>query len=220
MVELAASNQWEKLQELLNGTLKRLMAILVPVSVFTSLFAADIVRLAFRRGKFDEAAVAAVALPLSTMVWCVFPWCVQIVLARALYARGKFWLGAALGTACVLVSWPIWSASVDRFGKSGIGPGLVLLVLVQAVVFWLAWRKGPMGSLAFKGLGFLFAEVAGVSLLAGLGGWSLSRFLPDPIAGVSGALVASILVVICAILRGWPGIESVLSRLRTRFGRK
>jgi len=219
MVELAGSAQWEKLQGLLNSTLKRLVAILVPVSVFTSLFATDIVRLAFRRGRFDETAVAAVALPLSTMVWCVFPWCVQIVLARALYARGKFWLGAALGTACVLVAWPIWSASVDLFGKQGIGPGLVALVLVQAVGFSVAWRKGPSGGQAFHGLVVLGLEVVVASLVSGAAGWVIARVLPVAIAGITGALIASVLVAAWAYTRHWPGIDNVVARLRTRFGR-
>jgi len=219
MVELAVSQQWAKLQELLNGTLKRLVVILLPVSVITSIFAHDIVKLAFRRGRFDDVAVAAVALPLSTMVWCVFPWCMQIVLVRAMYARGKFWLGATLSTACIVVAWPLWAASIDLFGKSGIGPGLVLLVLVQAVVFTLAWRKAPQGAEAFKGLAQLAVEVAVTSAVAGAMGWVFAGWLSVPFAGILGAVVASVLVVAWAAFRRWPGIDPVLSRLRTRFGR-
>jgi peptidoglycan biosynthesis protein MviN/MurJ (putative lipid II flippase) len=219
MVELAGSQQWAKLQELLNGALKRLVVILLPVSVITSIFAHDIVKLAFRRGRFDDVAVAAVALPLSTMVWCVFPWCMQIVLVRAMYARGKFWLGATLSTACIVVAWPLWAASIDLFGKSGIGPGLVLLVLVQAVVFTLAWRKAPQGADAFSGLAQLAVEVAATSAVAGTIGWVLAGWLSVPFAGILGAVVASVFVVAWAAFRRWPGIDPVLSRLRTRFGR-
>lgn len=219
MVELAGAGEWTKLQGLINRTLKQLVVFLVPVSFLASVFAHDVVRLAFQRGRFDEAAVVAVALPLTTMVWCVFPWCVQIVLARAMYARGKFWLGAALGTVCVLVAWPAWAFAIDHLGKRGIGPGLVFLVLVQAVVFSVAWRREPAGREAFAGVAKLGLEVALFCAVSSAVGWWIGRFLPGPISGIAGAFLAGGLVAGAAIMRHWPGIDSILSRLRTRFGR-
>ncbi len=219
MVELAGRQDWVKLQSLLQSSLKQLVAILIPVTFITSFFAHEVVRLAFRRGKFDEVAVTAVALPLSTMVWCVFPWCLQILLARALYARGKFWLGAALGTICVLVSWPVWSESVQMFGKAGIGPGLVFLVLIQALVFSLAWLKSPSGSRAFAGLGGLFFEVTLVSLASCWAGRWIANLHSLPSFGLMGICLSTTLAGTVAIFRHWPGIDSVTSKLRIRFGR-
>lgn len=219
MVELAGAGEWTKLQGLINRTLKQLVVFLVPVSFLASVFAHDVVRLAFQRGRFDEAAVVAVALPLTTMVWCVFPWCVQIVLARAMYARGKFWLGAALGTVCVLVAWPAWAFAIDHLGKRGIGPGLVFLVLVQAAVFSVAWFREPNGRQAFAGVAKLGLEVALFCAASSAVGWWIGRFLPGAISGIAGAFLAGGLVAGAAIMRHWPGIDSILSRLRTRFGR-
>ena len=219
MVELAGAGEWTKLQGLINRTLKQLVVFLVPVSFLASVFAHDVVRLAFQRGRFDEAAVVAVALPLTTMVWCVFPWCVQIVLARAMYARGKFWLGAVLGTVCVLVAWPAWAFAIDHLGKRGIGPGLVFLVLVQAVVFSVAWRREPNGREAFAGVAKLGLEVALICAAASAAGWWVGQLLPGAISGIAGAFLAGGLVAGAAIMRHWPGIDSILSRLRTRFGR-
>jgi putative peptidoglycan lipid II flippase len=219
LVELAGAGEWERLQKLLNDTLRRLIAILVPVSFLVSFHAHDVVKLAFRRGRFDDDAVAAVALPLSSMVWCVFPWCVQIVLARALYARGRFWLGAALGTGCVVVSWPIWSMAVDLYGKRGVGPGLVFLVVVQALVFSGAWRRGPHGKMAFAGLGRLLPEVVLASFLACGIGRGAGSFLPPSVSGIAAGCVSVGLIATCAVFRRWPGMDAALSRLRTRFGR-
>lgn len=219
MVELAGAGQWGRLQTLLNDTLKRLVAILVPISFLVSFHAQDLVRLAFRRGRFGEDSVAAVALPFAVMIWCVFPWCVQIVMARAFYARGKFWFGAALGTICVLVAWPVWSMAVDLYGKQGIGPGLVFLVVVQALVFATAWWKGPSGKDAFTGLGGLLFEVAVASLLACLAGSWLGGFAPEAVSGLVGGFVSGGLIAAWAVFRRWPGTDTVLTRLRTRFGR-
>jgi putative peptidoglycan lipid II flippase len=199
--------------------LKRLVAILLPISFLVSFHARDLVRLAFHRGRFGDEAVASVALPFAAMIWCVFPWCVQIVMARALYARGKFWFGAALGTVCVLVAGPTWALVVHLYGKRGIGPGLVFLVLIQAFVFSLAWRKGPLGKTAFAGLGALGMEVAATSLLACWVGSRVGGLLPAMVSGAVGGTLSVGLIAGWAVFRHWPGLDSVLTRLRTRFGR-
>lgn len=219
MVDLVAREDWTKLQDLIRTSLRRLATLLVPVSFFAAAFAPDLVRLAFRRGKFGDDAVVVVASHMAVMVWCVFPWCVQIVLARALYARGKFWLGAALGTVCVLLAWPTWSFSVEVWGKTGLGLGLVLLVGIQALAFALAWWRTPLGASAFSGLGRLLLEIVLVSgpaafLARRLGG---GAFGLRPLLILSAALAG---VAAWATWRRWPGIEAVTSRLRTRFGPK
>ncbi|HNC99923.1 MAG TPA: lipid II flippase MurJ, partial [Myxococcota bacterium] len=140
MVELAGTGQWERFQELISLGLTRLATFLVPATVAASLFAPEAVQWAYQRGAFGGEAAKAVSLHLAAMAWCIYPWCVQIVLARGFYAQGRFWLGAGMGTGCVLVSWAAWSQFVGRYGASGIGPGLVFMVGIQAVVFAVAWR--------------------------------------------------------------------------------
>jgi putative peptidoglycan lipid II flippase len=217
MVDLVAKQDWTRLHELIRSSLRRLATLLVPVSFFASAFAPDLVRLAFRRGKFGDDAVVVVAAHMAIMVWCVFPWCVQIVLARALYARGKFWLGAGLGTLCVLLAWPLWSAAVSLWGKQGLGIGLVVLVGIQALVFVAAWWRAPSGDRAFSGLGSLLLEIV---LVSGFGAF-LGRHMGGGLYGFRAILVLSTAVTAVAtwaVWRRWPGIEAVTSRLRTRFG--
>ncbi|HXP89536.1 MAG TPA: lipid II flippase MurJ [Fibrobacteria bacterium] len=217
MVDLVARREWGVLQELIRTSLRRLATVLVPVSCFAAAFAHDLVRLAFRRGRFGEDAVVVVASHMAVMVWCVFPWCVQIVLARALYARGKFWLGAAMGTVCVLAAWPAWSFFVQRWGRGGLGPGLVLLVGIQATVFAATWWRSPSGKQAFAGFWILLAEIA---LVSGSGA-AIGRMLGGGLFGLEriALVVASASAVAAwAFWREWPGVVSMTSRLRTRFG--
>ncbi len=217
MVDLVAKRDWAVLQELIRTSLRRMATLLVPVSCFAAAFAHDLVRLAFRRGRFGEDSVVIVASHMAVMVWCVFPWCMQIVLARALYARGKFWLGAALGTVCVLAAWPAWSFFVERWGRGGLGIGLVLLVGIQATVFAATWWRSPSGRQAFSGLWILLAEIA---LVSGSGA-AIGRILGGGLFGlrpVALVLVSASAVAAWAFWRKWPGVESMTSRLRTRFG--
>ncbi|MBK9575731.1 MAG: hypothetical protein IPK50_21410 [Fibrobacterota bacterium] len=217
LVELAGSGQWDRFQGLVGDTLRRLATMLIPATVLASLFAPELVRLAFQRGAFDAAATQSVAFHLRTMAWAIFPWCVQIVLARGLYARGKFWFGAALGTGCVLVSWPLWAQLVQKYGSAGVGPGLVLLVVLQAVVFSIAWWKSPSGRDAFRNLLPHLLETLAISLFfGGMARWlTSSGGLWTPLIG--GGLAA--LMIFCVgCTRTWPGMEPLVRKVRTRFG--
>lgn len=218
MVELVGKGEWKSLQELVGSSLRQLAVFLVPVSFYATFFARDLVRIAFRRGKFGEDAVLVVGGHLAVMVWCVFPWCLQIVLARALYARGKFWLGALLGTVCVLLCWPLWSWWVDARGVGGLGAGLLLLVGLQALVFGIAWGKGPSGWKAFDGLPVLLAEVSAVSAVCALAARSCGDLRSA--GGVAGTAVSGAALVGWAAFRRWPGVDGVVSRIRTRFFRQ
>ena len=217
LVELAGAGQWDRFQGLVGDTLRRLATLLIPATVLACFFAPELVRAAFERGAFDASATQAVAFHLRTMAWAIFPWCVQIVLARGMYARGKFWFGAALGTGCVLVSWPLWAQLVQRHGTAGVGPGLVLLVILQALVFSIAWWKSPSGKDAFRNLFPHLVETLAIALLFG----GLARWLVPggglwmPLLAGAAAAVA-IFSVGCK--RNWPGMEPLVRVLRTRFG--
>jgi len=217
LVELAGSGRWDELQALLRRSIDRLVVALVPASALTCAFAPELVRIAFQRGAFGESAVQAVALPLRWMVWAVLPWSVQIVLSRALFARDRFWSSAFLGTAVVLVAWPLWALLVRLEGKAGVGPGLLLLVAMQAGAFAVAWGRSPRGGEAFAGLLPLLAEVAGVCIPVALA----ARWAADSLGGLPGALLAGgaavAIVVGTGAARGWPGIRDLLDRVGSRF---
>lgn len=218
LVELATSGRWGEMQGLLRRSLGQLVVALVPASALTSLFAPELVRLAFQRGAFDEAAVQAVALPLRWMVWAVLPWSVQIVLSRALFARDRFWFSAALGTIVVLIAWPLWALLVDHHGRAGVGPGLLLLVLLQAMAFAIAWSRSPRGSEAFTGFFRLLLEVTAVSVPLAL----LARWMADGLGGrIAGALVGGGFAVAFLVgvgwWRRWPGLRDILDKLGSRF---
>jgi putative peptidoglycan lipid II flippase len=221
LVELATSGRWNEMQALLRRSIGQLVVALVPASALTCLFAPELVGLAFRRGAFDETAVQAVALPLRWMVWAVLPWSVQIVLSRALFARDRFWFSAGLGTVVVLVAWPLWALLVHHYGKSGVGPGLLLLVGLQAAAFAAAWVRSPRGIDAFDGFFRLLGEVLVVSVPVSL----LARWGADATGGgLAGAAAWGALAV--AFLAGagwwrrWPGARDLLGKVGSRFRRR
>lgn len=220
LVELAGQERWEELQSLLRRSLERLVVALVPASALSWALAPDLVRFAFQRGAFGPEAVAAVAEPLRWMVWSVLPWSVQIVLSRGLFARDRFWSSAAMGTAVVLVAWPLWAALVSHYGKTGVGPGLLLLIFLQCGVFAVAWAKSPRGLEAFQGLGARLAEALAVSLPASWAAQWIAGSLPWPWGPLVGAAGFALLVLPVAWIREWPGVRETFSKVGSRFRRR
>jgi len=219
LVELAGSGRWTELQALLQRSLERLVVALVPASALACALAPDIVRLAYRRGAFHEAAVQNVAQPLRWMVWAVLPWSVQIVLSRGMFARDRFWTSAFLGTVVVLVSWPVWSLLVHLQGKAGIGPGLLLLICLQATVYAMAWLRAPQGRDAFGGLQVRLGQTIAVSLPAALLAWWVARLVLWPFGAILGTLAFASVVLPVAWWWNWPGIRIMLSKAGSRFRR-
>lgn len=220
LVELAGQGRWTEMQALLRGSMHRLVVALVPASALACALAPEMVRFAFQRGAFGADSVEAVADPLRWMVWSVLPWSIQIVLARGMFARDRFWSSAALGTLVVLVAWPIWAALVRNHGKDGVGPGLLLLILLQCVVFAAAWFRSPQGREAFQGLASRVLEALAVSLPAAWATRLVADRLGWPLGPLVGVALFVALVVPVAWWRRWPGIREVYSRLGSRFRRR
>lgn len=220
LVELAGQQRWTELQALLRNSMDRLVVALVPASALAWALAPELVRLAFQRGAFGPEAVEAVAEPLRWMVWSVLPWSIQIVLSRGMFARDRFWTSAAMGTVVVLTAWPIWAALVRTYGKAGVGPGLLLLVLLQFAVFAAAWSRSPNGREAFRGITARVLEALAVSFPAA---WA-TRMVADHLAWPAGPLVGvalfGALVLPMAWWRRWPGTREVFSRVGSRFRRR
>lgn len=217
LVELAVQERWSELQSLLNRSLQRLVVALIPASAFACAFAPELVRLAFQRGAFDAGAVAAVSTPLRWMVWSVLPWSLQIVLVRGMYARDRFWTSAFLGTLAVLAAWPAWAGMVRVWGKQGVGPGLLLLILLQTTVFVVAWRRSPSSQDAFRGVFRWVAETLAVAVPAALA----SRWVADLHPGLPSAVLTGLVGGGCVVSvgwwRDWPGIRDASRRLGSRF---
>ncbi|MEN9354458.1 MAG: Integral rane protein [Fibrobacterota bacterium] len=96
LVELATSGKTRELNDLLLGSLSRLAVFLLPACAIAMAVAPELVAFAFQRGQFSSHATQTVAMLFRIQALCVLPWCVQIVMARAFYARGHFWSTAAL----------------------------------------------------------------------------------------------------------------------------
>jgi len=179
LVELAVAGKARELNELLTGSIVRLFAYLLPACTLSIAMAPEMVALAFQRGQFSSHATSVVSLLFRVQVLCVLPWCIQIVFARAFYARGRFWSTAALGTALVAVSWPLWNLLTLLWGKSGASAGLVLLVALEAVGFVVFWKRTYPGEFS---IGPVLAK-ARLSLFLALAAGAVAyaaHFLPLP----------------------------------------
>ncbi len=199
LVELAAAGRVRELNGLLAGSLERLIAFLLPASVVAAVLAPGLVAFAFQRGHFGPEAAAIVTRLFRIQVWCVLPWCVQIVFARALYARDRFWSSAVVGTILVGISWPLWSLMARFWGKEGASAGLVLLVSLEALGYALFWMRSYPGEFPLRQILSKLPKPLLLSLMSGLldldvteslSGSSLSRLVLGGAAAVAFYLAA------------------------------
>lgn len=215
LVELATARKFAELNELLRGALARLSAFLLPASALSLALAPEMVALAFQRGQFSPEATATVTLLFRIQVLCVLPWCVQIVMARAFYARGHFWSTAVAGTALVALSWPLWALLTRAWGKEGASAGLVVLVTLEAVGFLAFWMRRFPGELSLRPLLRPAGLALGLSALAGLLAWSL-HFAPVPalVRLAGGGIAGTAFYLVAGLALGLEELGPVREKLR------
>ncbi len=178
LVELASSGRSKELNELIAGSLKSLLVFLIPACAVTSVLAPELVTFAFQRGHFGPEATAIVSHLLRIQVWCVLPWCVQIIFARALYARDRFWSSAVVGTLIVGISWPLWALMTRTMGQDGASGGLNLLVGLEALGYLIFWMKLYPGELPWRSVLARLPKPLLLTVAAALVARGLSVILP------------------------------------------
>ena len=140
-----------------------LLAVGVPASVFIAVFAADIVRVVFARGAFDEHAVLlttgalrgiSLGLWASTLGW---------VLLRMVNAAGRNGAAAAIVVTAYAANALVNLATVPMLGTLGLGEAARGLLLLGGTTAVLA-----CGGLMLRCLARAAAEGAGLACIGGV----------------------------------------------------
>jgi putative peptidoglycan lipid II flippase len=165
MNELGARGDHQEISSVLVATLKPLLFLLVPISLFVSLYSEEIIALTFKRGAFDENAVKTSAefvrylslmLPLyalNTLVSRTFVACQKVaVLLRIQILTNILLAGATL-------------IAVHFIGPVGFVWSLILAYVVAVGVYAFAMPNRTLSQGYLKVLGYL-ARVAFSCVLA------------------------------------------------------
>ena len=183
------SRLWsEGRREALDNVLRTTLQVGIGLSVLAAgasfAFAAPIVDVVYRRGRFGAEDAAVVTQLLRIFSLGVPAWVVQQIAVRAFYARSDTWRPMLLGTVVSLGAVPVYLTLGPRYGGAGLAAAGVSAMAVNALAT-LGLSRRLHGAPA---LAPLFASAARGLLIAGLAGAAALPFIHGG-PGLAGALL-------------------------------
>jgi putative peptidoglycan lipid II flippase len=140
MARLAAENQMEELNRLLNRTLSY-MALVMPLAALFSVLSPEVVGILFQRGRFDSVAAQATADVLVWFLAGASAFAAYSVIVRGYYAIGNTLFPALFGSGAVLISIPLYPLGMAWMGAEGVALAVSVAGILQAVVLFAIWSR-------------------------------------------------------------------------------
>jgi putative peptidoglycan lipid II flippase len=146
MARLAAENNLDELNRLLNRTL-RYLALVIPVSVLLMVLSSEVVRLLFQHGRFEPAAARVTADVLVWFLAGAVAFAAYTVIVRGYFAMRNTLFPALFGTAAVAASLPLYPLGIMLMDVEGVALAVSISGVLQAALLFLLWsrRSGNTG---------------------------------------------------------------------------
>jgi putative peptidoglycan lipid II flippase len=167
LARLVAEGKLAEMNRLLNDTLRRYIALVIPFSVLLMVLRYEVIRLLFQRGKFDAAATAITSEALLFMLIGAFAFAGQTVVVRGYYAVQNTIFPTIFGTLAVLAGLPLYWYGLQYFGINGVALAMSMSAIIQTTLLYALWnrRTDNAGSGAVYQL---FAKIIFLSVIIGL----------------------------------------------------
>ncbi|MEO8601166.1 MAG: murein biosynthesis integral membrane protein MurJ [bacterium] len=159
---LFAEGNLDELNRVMLRTLQAGVALAVVAAAGCFALAQPLVQMVYQRGRFDAAAIAAVAGILALLCFAVPGWIAQQIVVRAFYARADTWRPMLLGTAVALATIPLYLGLGRLDGVRGLAlaSGIGMSVNAVLMIGWARWRHGAPDLGALGGTLFRAAAIA------------------------------------------------------------
>lgn len=216
--EQVAQGDLKKFGETISSSLRVLILILIPSSVAFFVLRYPLVRLAFERGSFDEAATGMTALALGYYTIGLLGAAAAQILARAFYSLQDTLTPVKVGIATALVNTGFALVLVKPLAHGGLALANSLGFLFNSgVLMYVLYRRLGKADLKLVGLSL---QVLGISLVMGLiallvfNGFSNYGLLVPLAAATS---VASLFYAGGLLLLGVPEARQVMTMVISRL---
>jgi putative peptidoglycan lipid II flippase len=167
MTAFVADNQWDRLRATIQSTLRGVMYLAIPASLGLGVLARPIVNLLLAHGRFTDADINAVAIPLIFFAVGLLGLALNEILTRTFYALHNsrtpvqvnlLFLPIVIGLSVILLN-PMGAAGLSlAFSVGALGESVVLLLLLSRRV----------GRLNLSVLGIFGINVLAASLVMAL----------------------------------------------------
>lgn len=180
LAELAARGETSRLSRSVNGALRGVLTLLMPLSAWMIVISEPTIRLIFQQGHFGAGDTEQTAHLLRVLLLAVNFWGFQQILGRAFYATQDTLSPAILGTAATLLSLPVYVYLTQTLGATGVAIASALSIGFYALIL-AAWWSRRHGIEALSGLAKDMFLLCALSLAATLPAWLITRLeLVDP----------------------------------------
>ena len=140
MARLVVENQMQKMNQLLNDTL-RYLSLVIPFSVLLMVLRHEVILILFQRGKFDQDATSHAASVLIFLLVGAFAFAANTIVPRAYYATQDTLFPAIYGTVAVLLSIPIYLLGLRIMGARGVALAASLSAVLQVFLLYALWNR-------------------------------------------------------------------------------
>lgn len=206
MAKIAAEQDFQRLNALINQTLKFIFLV-IPFSVLFMVLRTEVVSILFLRGAFDEHALEVTAGVLPYFMAGAFAFSAQTIVSRGYFATQNTIFPALFSTACVLGGLPLIYLGMTFMGAKGVALGLSVSVALTTGLLFEAWNRKTGNDAKYQvyqffGVSVLVSLVIGVMLETIYLGLT-TLIPPGPL--VSNILICMITGIIFLLLLGLMG---------------
>jgi putative peptidoglycan lipid II flippase len=174
---LAAENKMREMNLLLNDTLRRYIALVIPFSALLIVLRHEVIFILFQRGRFDALATARTAEALAFLLIGAFAFAAQTVVVRGYYAVQNTLFPTLIGTLAVAASLPLYWLGVREWGNRGLTLAIAISAILQVIFLYALWQRRS-DTLNSNAVYAFFAKIMLVSAAIGsLVYWLKASFL-------------------------------------------
>ncbi len=199
---LAATGKLQEMRDTSSASLRTLLFLTIPSSVFLIVMSKPIIRLLLQQGRYTEADTQLAAAALTFYCIGIFAWSAQSILSRSFYALQDTITPVVIGTGVTLVFLPL-----NWLFMTGLGlgiRGLALATTVAAIlhsIVMLAVLRRRLNGFDGRRLALSVARVVVASTAAGLACWAATGAI-EHLLGASGTMMHVKAVAAAELLAG------------------
>ena len=157
-----------EMNKLLNDTLRRYIALVIPCSVLLFLVRHEAIHLLFQRGRFDALATARTAEVLGFFLLGAFAVAGQTVVVRGYYATQNTIFPTIVSTLSVAASLPLYWLGVREWGSNGLALMISLASIAQVTLLYVLWNRRSQ-NIGSGEVYLFFIKVIALSVSLGFG---------------------------------------------------
>ncbi|MGH9358863.1 MAG: murein biosynthesis integral membrane protein MurJ [Terriglobia bacterium] len=213
LAQLYSEGRFEELSRTLNGTLKAVILLLVPVSLLTIVQREPLVYLVFFHTRMKAPDLAATAATLGMFSVGMFAWGAQNILARGFYSTRDTLTPAIAGTAMTFLNLPVYWILSRRLAHVGLALASSIGVIVYAAILLFLLDRRLHNLKAGEVLAF-FARVCASAVVAAFVCQQVMHWLEARINWRSSH--GALLVLVVASAAGFLAAVAMAKALRIR----